>query len=163
MKRKLFPLLIIFISATLCIPGQALSQAIPPFKMTLSNNRIFSATELPKGKPTILIYFDPECEHCQKLMTEFFKKINEFKKAEIVMVTYKPVNEVAAFEKMHSTKKYNNIIVGTEGLAFYLRDYYGLMVMPFTALYDKKGNLSHSYIKETPVDDLISRLKKLSK
>jgi len=42
-----------------------------------------------------------------------------------------------------------------------LRNYYGLVTMPFTALYDKKGNLSYSYRKETLVDDLIKRLKNL--
>ena len=77
------------------------------------------------------------------------------------MVTYKPISEVIPFEKLHNTKKYNNIIVGTEGLAFYVRNYYGIMTMPFTAVYDKKGNLNHSYVKETPLDDLINRLKKL--
>jgi len=35
------------------------------------------------------------------------------------------------------------------------------VTMPFTALYDKKGNLNYSYRKETSVDDLIKRLKSL--
>jgi hypothetical protein len=51
--------------------------------------------------------------------------------------------------------------VGTEGTGFYLRNYYGLMTMPFTALYDKKGKLNYSYRKETLVDDLLNRLKNL--
>jgi protein-disulfide isomerase len=58
------------------------SQTIPPFKMTLSNNKIFNAADLPKSKPLVLIYFDPDCDHCQKLMAELFKKINSFKKVE---------------------------------------------------------------------------------
>jgi hypothetical protein len=94
-------------------------------------------------------------------MKELFQKIDAFKKAEIIMVTFKPVEEVAAFEKQHSTQKYPNITVGTEGIGFYLRNYYGLMTMPFTALYDKKGNLNYSYRKETLVGDLINRLKTL--
>ena len=73
---------------------------------------------LPKTKPLVLIYFDPDCDHCQKLMKEFFQKIDAFKKAEIIMVTFKPVEEVAAFEKQHNTQKYPNIIVGTEGIGF---------------------------------------------
>ena len=129
--------------------------------MYRSDKTIFNAAELPKTKPVILIYFDPDCEHCQKLMKELFEKIDAFKKAEIIMVTFKPIEEVAGFEKLHSTQKYSNIIVGTEGVGFYLRNYYGLETMPFTALYDKKGNLNYSYRKETPVDDLINRLKKL--
>ncbi len=160
MKINLLTRFGFFLLATF-LTCKANSQPIPPFKMMLSNNKIFTAAQLPKGKPTVLIYFDPECEHCQKLMGELFKKINEFKKVQIVMITYKPISEVIPFEKLHNTKKYNNIIVGTEGLAFYVRNYYGIMTMPFTAVYDKKGNLNHSYVKETPLDDLINRLKKL--
>jgi len=33
--------------------------------------------------------------------------------------------------------------------------------MPFTALYDSKGNYSYSYRDETLVDDLIKRLQGL--
>ena len=139
----------------------ASSQSLPPFKMYRSDKTIFDAGELPKTKPVILIYFDPDCDHCQKLMKELFQKVDAFKTAEIIMVTFKPIEEVAAFEKQNNTQKYSNIVVGTEGMGFYVRNYYGLVTMPFTALYDKKGNLKYSYRKETLVDDLIKRLKSL--
>ena len=79
----------------------------------------------------------------------------------MVFVTFKPVTEVAAFEKKYGTSKYANMKVGTEGTLFYLRNYYKLIKMPFTALYNSKGNYSYSYREETPVDDLINRLKDL--
>jgi len=154
----------VFFTGLVCLlflSVEVFSQAIPPFKMYRSDKTIFSAAELPKTKPVVLIYFDPDCDHCQKLMKELFEKINAFKKAEIIMVTFKPIEEVAEFEKKNNTQKYQNIIVGTEGVGFYLRNYYGLTKMPFTALYDKKGSLAYSYRKETLVDDLIKRLKKL--
>jgi thiol-disulfide isomerase/thioredoxin len=150
-----------YFSVALLLTTKTSSQTIPPFKMVLSDNTISTANDLPKGKPVVLIYFDPDCDHCQKLMTALFKKINDFKKAEIVLVTFKTTGDVVAFEKKYNTKKYSNIKVGTEGTSFYLRMYYGLMTMPFTALYDKNRNLNYSYRKETPVDDLLKRLKNL--
>ena len=160
--RLFFGVSIFFCFSTiLFFPSRMNSQTIPPFKMTLSNNKIFNATDLPKGKPLVLIYFDPDCDHCQKLMAELFKKINSFKKAEMVLITFKPVTEVAGFEKKYATSKYANMKVGTEGTLFYLRNYYKLVKMPFTALYDSKGNYSYSYRDETPVDDLIKRLQGL--
>ena len=147
--------------ATAFFSPPVLSQSLPPFKMYRSDKTIFNAAGLPKTKPVVLIYFDPDCEHCQKLMKELFLKIDAFKKAEIIMVTFKPIEEVAAFEKLNNTQKHSNITVGTEGLGFYLRNYYGLVTMPFTALYDAKGHLNYSYRKETLVDDLINRLKNL--
>src|SRR6478736_5276444 len=109
---------LICLSTTVLFSLAVLSQSLPPFKMYRSDKTIFSAAELPKTKPTILIYFDPDCDHCQKLMKELFQKIEAFKKAEIIMVTFKPVEEIAAFEKLHNTQKYSNIVVGTEGVGF---------------------------------------------
>ena len=159
-KSFLLGVLICFLGVVLT-SSEAISQNLPPFKMYRSDKTIFSVAELPKTKPIVLIYFDPDCEHCQKLMKELFQKIDAFKKAEIIMVTFKSMEEVAAFEKQNNTPKHSNIVVGTEGTGFYLRNYYGLVTMPFTALYDKNGNLKYSYRKETLVDDLINRLKNL--
>jgi hypothetical protein len=94
-------------------------------------------------------------------MNEFFRKMNRFKKAEILMVTFKSIQEVAGFEKKYDCHKYSNIKVGTEGSSFQLRNYYRLVKMPFTALYDKHQNLVYSYRQEAPLEDLISRLKNL--
>jgi hypothetical protein len=148
-------------SVVVLLVGEVASQPIPQFKMYLSDKTIFSAAELPKAKPVILIYFDPDCDHCQILMKEVFKRINQFKSAEIVMVTFKSITELAAFEIKYNTHNYTNIKVGTEGNLFYLRNYYQLIKMPFTALYDKNKNLSYYYRQDTSVDDLLRRLKNL--
>ena len=160
MKRQIFYLIVYCLVMTLT-SHQALSQALPAFRLVRSNNEIFSAADLTKGKPVVLIYFDPDCDHCQKLMNELFKKIAKFRKAEIIMATFKSIPEVLKFEKKFDTRKYANIITGTEGGYFFLRNYYGLVKMPFTALYDKQQNLIYSYRQETSVDDLIKRLQAL--
>lgn len=165
MKSNRFSLtsyiVICFTMATLCCSLNASSQQIPSFKMTLSNGKTFNSVSLPKGKPLILIYFDPDCDHCQKLMTELFKNINSFKKTEIVLITFKPVPELLLFEKKYNTRKYANIRVGTEGTGFYLKNHYKLLKMPFTVLYDKKGNYIYSYRDEFPFAELVNRLKAL--
>jgi len=134
---------------------------LPTFKMLLTNGKFFSSNELPKNKPVVLIYFAPDCEHCQVLMNEFFKEVDAFKKVQVLLITFKPVDEVAAFEKLYQTHKYENIKVGTEGTTFYLRQFFKLQNTPFTALYNKEGKLVHSYRKETPVHDLVQRVKQL--
>ena len=140
---------------------KAMSQSIPSFQMQLTNGKSFSSGSLSPKKPLILIYFAPDCEHCQILMDTIFKKINAFKNSQIVMVTFKPLNEVVDFENHYETHKYQNIKTGTEVPIFFFRKYYQVENTPFTALYDKQGKLIISYKKETPVDDLIKHLKLL--
>jgi cytochrome oxidase Cu insertion factor (SCO1/SenC/PrrC family) len=159
MNRK--PYVFLTVLFFLFIYSSVIAQSIPPFKMLLTNGKTFETKDLPKGKPVAIIYFAPDCDHCQTLMNAVFKQINNFKKVEIVMVTFKPLNEVADFEKNYQTYKYSNIIVGTEVPAFFFRVYYHLVNTPFTVLFDKQGKYIYSYRKETPIGDLVSRVKKL--
>src|SRR5947209_1436789 len=138
MRKRLVSVFLVGMLMVISSVGRAQS-TIPPFQIMLSNGTYFSGKALPKGKPVILIYFQPDCDHCEKLMDALFKKIKEFRNTDIVMVTFKPVDELPGFEQHYQTYKYPNIKVGTEGTTYYLRYYYKLETTPFTALFDKKG------------------------
>ena len=134
---------------------------LPPFRMMQANGKIFKAEDLPMEKAIVIIYFSPECDHCDKLMKELVQQTEGFKKASIAMVTYLPVEKVLEFEKTYSLKKYSNIYAGTEGNSFFLRNYYKLTEMPFAALYSKNGDFIKSYTREIDLEDLSTRLNKL--
>ena len=161
LKPSFLSAVVVALSIVMLISAKAISQSMPSFQMQLTNGKSFSSGNLSHKQPLILIYFAPDCEHCQILMDTIFKKINEFKNSQIIMVTFKPIDEVIAFENHYETHKYQNIKVGTEIPIFYFRKYYQLENTPFTALYDKQGKLIISYKKETPVGDLIKHLKLL--
>lgn len=161
MKRKIFYIFFVISFFLFVFSTSVLAQSIPPFKMLLTNGKTFSVSDLPKRKPVVIIYFSPDCEHCQTLMNAFFKKVNSFKNAEVIMVTFRPVSEVVDFEKSYKTNKYSNIVVGTEVPAFFFKMYYNLVNTPFTVLFDKQGKYIYSYRKETPIDDLARRVKML--
>lgn len=134
---------------------------LPPFKMLMSDGKFFSSKDVQKDKPVVLIYFAPDCEHCQILMNEFFKNIDAFKTTQVILVTFKPLQELSAFERLYETYKYENIKAGTEGNTFFLRKFLKIDNTPFTALYNKDGKLIYFYRKETSIIDLIDRLKQL--
>ncbi len=77
------------------------------------------------------------------------------------MISFLPIDKIAKFEKEFKVNQYSNIIVGTEGLSFFVKNYYRIADMPFAALYDKNGNLITSYEKNIPLKELSDRLKKL--
>ena len=137
------------------------SYHIPSFKMTLSDGKVFNSSQLTKNKPLVLIYFAPDCDHCIVLLDQVFKKIHQLDKTNVVLVTFKPVQDLQAFEKKYQTAKYPNIKVGTEGLSYYLRNFYRLDKTPFTVVYDKTGKLAYFYKDDTPVNEMLTRLKKL--
>lgn len=155
MKALLF--LVIF---HFCMNGMAQKPGdkIPPFKLVLSNGSFFSAEDVKKNRPVVLIYFAPDCGHCKTLMSAFFKRVTDFAKAEVIMITYKPLKEVAAFIREYRIMNFQNITVGTEIPTYFTRYYFNLSNTPFTALYNKRKEFVYSYRKETLVADLVNRL-----
>jgi thiol-disulfide isomerase/thioredoxin len=136
--------------------------AIPAFTMQLSNGQSFSSRDIKKNKPFVLIYFAPDCDHCIVMLEKLFKKVHQLDKTFVVLITFKPLNEVRAFETKYNIARYPNIKVGTEGYTYVVRNFYKLEKTPFTALYDKTGKLVVSYRNDTPVDEMLSRVKKLT-
>jgi thiol-disulfide isomerase/thioredoxin len=155
-------ILLSFLSLSLFLSAHAQAKdQMPSFKMTLYDGSHFSSESLKKNTPVVLIYFAPDCGHCQVLMKEFFKRVTDFNQSEVVMVTFKPLPEVAQFVKDNKISQYKNIFVGREDPVFFFRYFYDLVNTPFTALFDKKGKLVQSYKVETPLPELISKLKKI--
>lgn len=162
--KKLFKLLIpVIFFAGFLYSVPAASQSLPAFKMKLTNGKIYSSSDISNQKPLVLIYFAPDCEHCQVLIKQLLNKINVFKNAEIVLVTFESIESVAQFKKDYKLDKYPNIIVGVEEPAFFFRTYYDLQHTPFTALFNKSKKLVISYKDLTPIDDLIKNLKSLER
>ena len=133
---------------------------LPEFKIMQTSGVYLQKKDLPANKPLVVIYFSPNCEHCIALMDQLFPKINEFKKATLLFVTFVIPQELLPFEKKYNTISHPNIFVGSEGLAYTLKNFYRLEKTPFTALYNKQGKLVASYKKETPVNELLTLLKK---
>jgi peroxiredoxin len=155
--------LILLLSWLLLVNTAVFAQAgkLPPFRMMQANGKVFKAEDLPMGKPIIIIYFSPDCDHCKKLMQRFFKHQASFKKASVAMVTYLPVEDVKKFVQKYSLSKYSNIYAGSEGNTFFLKNYYKLKQMPFIALYTKNGALVKSYTNEEAMPDLSNTLNTL--
>jgi len=143
------------------VPGHAQKNKLPPFQVMQTNGKFFKAEQLPLGKPIVLIYFAPGCDHCEKLMNSFVKNENAFQNASVVMITYYPIEVVKGFIKQFSLQKYNNVYVGTEGNTFFIKEYYDLNALPFMALYTKNGDLVQKYHSEKDIDTLVRRLKNL--
>lgn len=139
----------------------AQTRKLPPFRMMQANGQVFKAESLPAGKPILLVYFSPECDHCQVFMKEFFKKGKDFSKTSVVMLTFTPVDKLAQFNKEHKTSAYSNIFSGTEGMKFFVRNYYNIMQMPFAALHDKNGNLIKTYSRDIPLKEVSEKLNSL--
>ena len=130
---------------SLIIYSAAFSQqkktTIAPFKITLIDGKTYTANQLKKNTPTVLIYFSPDCDHCKNFTSELLKHKDALKDKQIVMVTYLPVAEIKPFDSLYHISSMPNFKIGTEGYTFIVRKYYDVQRFPFIVLYDKQMKL----------------------
>jgi thioredoxin-related protein len=108
---------------------------------------------LQKGKPTILVFFDPDCDHCQEATKNFTAKIDRFKEVQILMVTIYDFSRIKKFCKDYKIASFPNITV-TRDAVFDLPKFYQVSSIPDVYVYDKNGKLMRHYKKEIPVDEI---------
>ncbi|MCF3108844.1 hypothetical protein LL912_08650 [Niabella sp. CC-SYL272] len=152
---------IIFLFTIIAITADAQSGKLPPFRMIQANGQLFKAQQLPMGKPILLVYFSPGCDHCEKLLQQMRKHRQHLEKLSVVLITYWPVKDVAAFVKQFSLQQYSNFYIGTEGNSFFVRSYYHLEKLPFMALFTKNGALVTQYHSEHGWNNLLQQIKNL--
>ena len=136
------------------LPAIAQVEKMPAFGIGLTNGKQFATTALLKDRPTLLVYFAPDCDHCITFLNSLFKNYEAFRKAQVLLVTFKPIKELIPFERTYKTPRYTNMIVGSETRPLFLQVFYRLQNTPYIALYDKNGILIRAYKKEAPVKEL---------
>jgi peroxiredoxin len=154
----------LMLCAVMFVQGAAAQKTgsdIPLFKLWRTNGQMITAKDLPQKKPVVLIYFAPDCHHCTDLLNGVFKEMPTFKKATLLLATFKPAGELRTYEQAHKLASYPNIISGTEGNTFMLRYHYNMQKTPFVALFNAAGKLVRTYDNEPLVKDILPAVKAL--
>jgi thioredoxin-related protein len=165
MKKLLF--FVGFIIVAACASAQTLPAytpplTIPPYHILTTDSVYVTPANLKKNKPVMIIYFSPDCSHCQHLMYEMKPKMKDFDHVQVIMVTFvKEIKAIKTFARDFDLAKYPNFIVGTEGYTYLVQRYYQVATTPYIALYDKSGKLVKYYTKPPAIAELTAEAKKL--
>lgn len=133
------------------------NQSYPDIKLLLTDSAtIFTKIDLPKDKTVVLIFFSPDCDHCQQTANELVKKMDNLK--DIIMVwngpSYLPLADTKSFYERYQLINYPNIIMGKE-MAYYMPIFYRIEITPFAAIY-KNGMFYTELRNGITVKDLIA-------
>jgi thioredoxin-related protein len=128
---------------------------LPPLMLTQLNNTQITKENLKKNQPVLLMYFSPDCDHCKHQIQDMLGKMTEFKKIQIVMATYRSIEQMREFYHNYKLRKYSNIKIGRD-TKFLLPPFFRIRNLPFMALYDKKGNLITTFEGNVSSDTLVA-------
>ena len=151
---RLFTLFVfVFISLTTLAQKDSVDMSAPfrknPVIPSFDLLRPDSSTHLTKADisakhKTLLMFFSPECTHCQHQTEDMLAAIDSLKDIQIVMATYQPFEEMVAFNQKYEIEKYGNIKLGRD-TKYFLPPYYRMKSLPFLVLYDARGNYITSF------------------
>jgi thioredoxin-related protein len=159
MKKIVFSLL------ALCLVFNALAQTdssqmyfksptIPAFNLIkIPDSSSFINAQLQNNKPTVLIFFAPDCDHCQEATKNLVAKIDQLKNVQIVMVAGMEYGIVKKFYADYKLADCANITVTRDPL-FKLPQYYSVHSIPDVYVYDKKGKYLNHFKSKIPVEEI---------
>lgn len=132
---------------------------IPSFSIIAApDSSIFYSTFLTKGKPLVLMFFNPDCDHCQKETKELLAYREELREIPVVMVSALPYHLINSFYSDYNIALMANVKMGQDkdyklGLQYKPTHY------PAIYIYDHTGSLVKVYSGNVGVPAILDALK----
>ena len=150
----LFAVLILFNCTPSKKPGQeniAVKNELPDIKMTLVQGNSLKANTLP-GR-VILIFFGPDCDHCQRQAESIRKQLEVFKNYSLYFIASSPDSEIIHFAKTYQLQGYSNIFFARAEIAEVIEKM-GPMSVPGIFIYSEDRQLVKKFKEETAVNEI---------
>lgn len=114
--------------------------------------------EFDNRKPTVIIYFHPECEHCQYEASEIGKQAEQFEKANMILITPDDsTKRVEDFANKYHLSGVDNLVVLLDRKNNF-KNHFGTAVIPSIFIYGVDKKLLKMYKGETKIEAIIGSL-----
>lgn len=89
----------ILLITTLNVAAQSPAKTIPSFSFYKPDKTIFTEQKLAEGRLLFFMFFDADCDHCQRTMSYFNRHYNEFNKVAVYFITVDTWDKANQFMK----------------------------------------------------------------
>jgi len=136
-------------------------ETIPSFDFLLpdSTTRVNTAA-IPKGDPIVLLYFSPDCEHCQHETETIIHHMDSLKQVRFYFITNDPPERIKIFNEVYKLGKYTNITLGWDNQFFFPRHFKGA-APPYLVLYDRQKRMQGAFKGGLEAGQMIEFVNKL--
>lgn len=132
---------------------------IPSFDIQLlDSTTLIHAEDIPAGKPIVMVYFRPDCPHCQLETRNLIKSISQLKNSRIYFLTAAELRDARGYAHNFRLDQYPDIItIGKDHEHSFAKIFHPSSI-PFLALYDSQKKLIRIYHGEVPVTNLLAAI-----
>ena len=129
---------------------------LPAFNIRLVDSfTVFNTFNIPRGRYSLIILFDPDCKHCKAETKELIAGMDSLSDIDMYFIT--PVQSVTEIKKFYDDNhfaNYKNIKVIGRDYEFFFHDFFQVHFVPDLALYDDHKKFVHLFEGRATVKDL---------
>jgi thiol-disulfide isomerase/thioredoxin len=111
---------------------------------------------LVEQKPTLLLFFNPSCEHCQYEASEISKHLLAFENTNLVFISWESLQDIRVFRKQYFEGRHKPHCYKVE--LSVLSKTFGSLSVPCIYIYDSNKKLVKQYKGETKIELLMEHL-----
>src|SRR4051794_2932144 len=112
-------------------PAYLKNPAIPAFSIQMPDSSWFRKGNLISKRPTLILYFSPDCGHCQLETEEVLSKMKDLNNLQIVMITSRSFTDMANFAEHYKISRFPTIKIGVDP-ARMVTQFYDVKFTPFS-------------------------------
>jgi thiol-disulfide isomerase/thioredoxin len=136
-------------------------RALPAFNLLMQDSTtIFNTYNIPEGKPVLLVFFSPDCDHCEMTIKEILGKMDSLKGVQFYMFTPMDLALLRPFAKKLSLASYKNITMGKD-YQYFFPAFYGAQYVPYLVVYDRKKKFVKMWEGGAKIPELMAVLRSL--
>lgn len=131
---------------------------LPDFSLLTIDSVEFNQTVLDKSKATIIVLFNPECDHCQHQLETLLSIPELSKDAQIILSSIETHDKNRIFYNKNHLEKYPFIHLGKDN-KYLFGKYYRPKTIPVLAMYNSSKKLVLFNQGDTKKEQILDALK----
>ncbi len=117
----------------------------------------FQNTDVNIGRSCLLIYFHPDCEHCQYEASLFIPNRRELTPYQILMISSDSIQNIKKFEEKYHLNEMDNVVM-LHDPNYDFEKIFGTKMIPTSFIYDKKQKLKKIFKGEVKIEAILKNL-----
>jgi peroxiredoxin len=134
-------------------------KTIPEFSYKTTAGKTFTEKDLKENIPTVFLYFNSECEHCQSEATQIQENIEKFTDIQLVFISFEEPEKIIDFAKKYKIDHYDTVTFLCDKQVSFATTF-DVKSIPTVVIYDKNKKLLEKIKGEIKVDNILKKIKK---
>ncbi len=119
-------------------PAYKKTPHLPEFTLLLTDSTHYTNQNIPKGKATVIVYFSPDCSHCQADAKNMMEKLDSLKDINFVWLSSHELDKIKEFAIKYNMFGLPNMVFGKDE-KWAIPSFFKIGFTPYFAVYDKEG------------------------